>query len=45
MDSSFFLTSARASDRIATKRKGFWHERERIFLSDEIKIFQEVDKK
>jgi hypothetical protein len=37
VDNSFSLTPARASDRIATKRKGFWYERERISLSDEIK--------
>ena len=27
MDNSFSLTPARASDRIATKIKGFWNER------------------
>jgi hypothetical protein len=37
MDNSFSLILARASDRIATKRKGFWYEQERISLSDEIK--------
>ena len=37
VDNSFSLTPARASDRIATKRKGFWYERERISLSGEIK--------
>jgi len=34
---SYSLTPARASDIIERKRKGFWYERERISLSDEIK--------
>jgi len=45
VDNSFALTPARASDRIAAKRTGFWYERARISLSDEIKDIQEADKK
>jgi len=37
LETSFSLTPARASDRRATTRKGFWYERERISLSDEMK--------
>jgi len=31
------LTPARTSDRRATTRKGFWYERARISLADEMK--------
>jgi hypothetical protein len=37
VDNSFSLTPARASNRIATKRKGFWYGRARISLLDEIR--------
>ena len=37
VDNFFSLTPARASDRRATTRRGFWYERERISLSDESK--------
>jgi len=37
VDDSFSLTPARASDRRATTRRGFWYEWEGISLSDEMK--------
>ena len=37
VENFFSLTPARASDRRATTREGFWYERARIPLSDEMK--------
>jgi len=45
MDNSFSLTSARASDRIATKERGSGMSENEFLYQMRLKIFQEADKK